>query len=267
MFEKLLAPLPFAAGAGEMADMFRWVNEGQRSSNYTTAETILAAFANPRMLEATSKAQYTPAGLLDGKANTLYLCAPTHEQERLRPLFAAMVSELAALVFESSAQTGKPIDPPLLIVLDEAANIAPLHDLAALASTGAGQGIQLLTVFQDAAQVHTQYGHQAQTILNNHRAKVFCGGIADPKTIRLIDQVVGEGEFRQRSETAGQKGSGSATEASTYRSLAPPISSAARSRAAAAGVWAPSAGPTAPASLVRRQRPDRTRGDGERNVT
>jgi hypothetical protein len=33
--------------------------------------------------------------------------------------------------------------------------------------------------------------------------------------------VTGEGEFRQRSETAGEKGRASATEGSTYRDLAP----------------------------------------------
>src|SRR6185312_3885168 len=100
----------------------------------------------------------------NGKPNTLYLCAPAHEQERLRTLFAAMISELVAEVYERSAKTGKPLDPPLLIVLDEAANIAPLPDLDVLASSGAGQGIQLVTVFQDLAQVQARYGKRT-----NHR--------------------------------------------------------------------------------------------------
>jgi type IV secretion system protein VirD4 len=253
--EKLLAPMLYAAAAsgGQMADVVRWLNqaemaettvserlsatacedaisaweanwnreERQRSSIYTTAETIIAAYADPRVLEASSAAEYTPAELLDGNANTLYLCAPAHEQDRLRTLFAAMVSELVAVVYEASAQTGKPIDPPLLIVLDEAANIAPIPDLDGLASTGAGQGIQLVTVFQDLAQVDARYGKRAQTIVNNHRAKVFASGIGDPDTLRYISQVVGDGEFRQRSETAGEEGKASATESSQYRDLAP----------------------------------------------
>ena len=122
--------------------------ERQRSSIYTTAETIIGAFTDPRVLDASSGADYTPAELLDGRSNTLYLCAPAHEQERLRTVFAAMISELVSVVYEISAQTGKPIDPPLLIVLDEAANTAPTPDLDVIASTGAGQGIQLVTVFQ-----------------------------------------------------------------------------------------------------------------------
>jgi hypothetical protein len=56
---------------------------------------------------------------------------------------------------------------------------------------------------------------------DNHRAKVFASGIGDPSTLDYISQVVGDGEFRQVSETAGEKGRTSSTEGSTYRALAP----------------------------------------------
>ncbi|MFP5388377.1 MAG: type IV secretory system conjugative DNA transfer family protein [Thermoleophilia bacterium] len=255
--EKLLAPLLYAAARDgrQMGDVIRWLNEESaaqeevasilaqapdspaalsawqanwnreertRSSIYTTAETILTAFADPRVLKVSDRAGYKPAALLNGKSNTLYLCAPAHEQKRLRSLFAAMVSELVAAAYERSAKTGKPLDPPLLVLLDEAANTAPIPDLDVLASSGAGQGIQLLSVFQDLAQVRAKYGKHAQTIFNNHRAKVFCPGIADPDTIRFISQVIGDGEFRHSSETAGTKGHTSSTEQSTYRELVPP---------------------------------------------
>jgi type IV secretion system protein VirD4 len=258
--EKLIAPLLYAATMkekGKMADVVRWLNDGseaagevskllddsdaedaeearsawrascnreerQRSSIYTTAETITAAFADPRVLDASTRAEYTPAELLSpGDPKTLFLCAPAHEQERLRTLFAMMISELVAVVYESAAQTGKPIDPPLLIVLDEAAHIAPVPHLDEIAATGGGQGIQLLSVFQDLAQVHARYGKRAQTIVNNHRARVFGAGVGDPETLRYVSQVTGDAEFRQRSETAGEKGRRSATEGSTFRDLAP----------------------------------------------
>ena len=253
--EKLLAPLLFAARSGGlmMADVVRFLDEGpfaeeevsllletagdpaakrawratwnreerQRSSIYTTAETILAAFADPRVVEASTGADYTPARLLDGRSNTLYLCAPAHEQQRLRPLFSMMVRELLAVVYESAAATGKPIEPSLLLVLDEAANIAPIPNLDEVASTGAGQGIQILSVFQDLAQLRSRYGERAQTIVNNHRAKIFGTGMSDPETLSYVTRVVGAGEFQQRSETAGEQGRSSTTEATTYRELTP----------------------------------------------
>src|SRR5665811_1519991 len=124
--------------AARLAWDANWHRESrQRSSIYTTAETITAAFADPRVRASCSASDYTPADLLDGKANTLYLCAPAHEQQRLQPLFSMLVRQLITVVYESSAATGRPIDPPLLLVLDELANIAPIPNLEEVASTGA----------------------------------------------------------------------------------------------------------------------------------
>lgn len=254
--EKLLAPLLFAAASSgrTMESVVRWLDEGpdandahiegllgeagepaakrawqatqnreerQRSSVYTTAEMIVGAFADPRVAEETKGADYSPAALLDGGANTLYLCAPLHEQERLRTIFSMLVQELLAVVYETVAATGKPLDPPLLLLLDECANIAPIPNLAEIASTGAGQGVQLLSVFQDMAQVSSRYGRQASTIVNNHRAKVFGTGISDPDTLSYVSRILGAGEFEQRSRSTGEKGRRSETEGDTYRDLAP----------------------------------------------
>ena len=76
--------------------------------------------------------------------------------ERLRTVFSMLVQELLAVVYETVAATGKPLDPPLLLLLDECANIAPIPNLAEIASTGAGQGVQLLSVFHDMAQVSSR---------------------------------------------------------------------------------------------------------------
>ena len=209
--------------AAELAWAANWNRESrQRSSIYTTAETIVAAFADPRVRAACSSADYTPTALLDGQPNTLYLCAPAHEQQRLRPLFSMIVRELISVVYEFSAATGEPIDPPLLLVLDELANIAPIPNLDEVASTGAGQGIQLLSIFQDMAQIKSRYGESAaQTITNNHRAKLFGTGISDPDTLSYISHVVGTGEFEHRSDTADDKGGAARTQASIYRELTP----------------------------------------------
>jgi type IV secretion system protein VirD4 len=71
--------------------------------------------------------------------------APLHEQDRLQPLFTAPIQHVLVTAYEQSALQGR-LDPPLLLVLNEAANIAPLRDLAQISSTAAGLGIHLVTV-------------------------------------------------------------------------------------------------------------------------
>lgn len=250
---KLLAPVLLAAATtnASMGEVVRWIDtqeqeevkdgllmagveealiaaeatwrrdERQRSSIYTTTETVLQAYADPGVLASAQHPELTPEQLLNGNANTAFLCAPAHEQQRLRPLFATLIQQILASVYERAALTGKPLDPPLLVVLDEAANIAPLRDLDTLASTAAGQGVQLLTVFQDIAQIKERWGERAATILNNHRAKIIGSGIADPATLDYAARVLGDEEIRQTSSTAGQQGHASTTESTTYRTLAP----------------------------------------------
>lgn len=254
---KLLGPLLFAAASSKrtMADVVRWLDEGpelseaevckalkeageetaerawlatqnreekQRSSVYTTAETVVAAFADPRVQRETEAADYTPNHLLNGENNTLYLCSPLQEQERLRAVFSAVVQEFLAHAYEkASADGGHPLVPPALVLLDEAANIAPLSTLDTVASTARDMGIQLVSIFHDMAQVRTVYGDRGPTVVNNHRGKVIGVGVTDLETLSWVTRVTGATEVDQRSRSTGEQGRRSVTEGETYRDLTP----------------------------------------------
>jgi type IV secretion system protein VirD4 len=247
---KLLAPLFFAAAhdGRPMADVVRWIDtqeasevtrileqvgvaaaldaaraswcreERTRSSVYTTAETILAPFADAG---DAAGAAFEPPDLLGGP-HTLYLCAPAHDQRRLRGYFSALTQQVLAHAFAQATRAGKPLDPPLLVVLDEAAHIAPLPELDGLAATCASHGIQLVTVWQDLAQVRARYGARAPTVLNNHRAKVFLPGIADPDTLDYASRLIGDEEITVPSVTRDPAGGRSTTSSRTPRRLLPP---------------------------------------------
>jgi type IV secretion system protein VirD4 len=252
---KMLAPLLFAAAFGQlgMEDVVRWVEtheeseilgllgaagvpeaihaalssfgkeERQRSSIYTTVETILEPFAGAAsgIGPAAGVQTVDPLRLVAG-TNTLYLCAPAHDQRRLTPLFVSVVREVVEHVYDLVARTGRPLDPPLLMVLDEAANIAPLSDLDALASTAAGHGVQLITIWHDLAQVNARYGPRATTVVNNHRAKLVLSGISDPATLDYASHLIGDEEVRLPATTSGGSGGPTTTHSPTVRHLAPP---------------------------------------------
>lgn len=234
----------------EQAARATWQRDDRsRSSVYTTAETVLEPFAEPGRdagpgpfdtpplgTPRTGPADpasgpagpadpasgpVDPAGLLDG-ANTLYLCAPAHDQRRLRGLFTAVVKQVLEAAFERSARLGRPLDPALLVVLDEAANLAPLAELDGLAATCAGHGVQLVTVWQDLSQIFARYGDRAATVVNNHRAKVFLSGTSDPRTLDHASHLVGDEELLVPSVTTDAAGTRSVTTSTVRRRLLPP---------------------------------------------
>src|SRR5204862_6685036 len=151
-----------------------------------------------------------------------YPCPPAHGRRRLKPLSATLAQGFTAHASARPTETGTPPHPPLLLVLDECANIAPLRELTTLASTGAGQGIQLVSIFQDMAQITAVYGRDdAPTIVSNHRAKVILSGIADPRTLDYLAGLLGEEQIQHVASTKGADGRRSTTESVSYRALAP----------------------------------------------
>ncbi|MDA8046433.1 MAG: type IV secretory system conjugative DNA transfer family protein [Actinomycetota bacterium] len=251
---KQLAPLLLAAERGGLAvaDVVRWTDteefdeprcllqlsgedeavmalqacaardERIRSSVTTTLETVLAPFADPLVARATAATDIDLPALLSG-SGTLYLCGPSHEQARVQGLFAALVSTVIATAVSEVGRSGRPLEPPLLVVLDEAANIAPIRDLDTLASTAAGLGIQLVTVCQDLSQLAARYGQErARTIANNHRAKLLLSGVGDLQTLDLVSGLAGEQAVREESTTQDLRTGGRSRSVSTrIRRLAP----------------------------------------------
>ena len=184
-----------------------------------TIATGLDAWQEPAIAAATiGDSQISPQRLLAGP-NTLYLIAPAHDQRRLRGLFTALVADITAAAFDRSAQTGRPINPPLLLALDEAANIAPLPNLDEIASTGPGQGVQLLTILQNISQASDRWGKdRAETIIANHRARLFCSGIGDRATLDYLSHTLGEEEINRIST---HRQSPLATGSRTYQQRVP----------------------------------------------
>lgn len=250
--EKALAPYLFAASYGglDMATVLRWIDtmeerevlnilqttgvpeamtafranmardERTKSSVFTTAETIVNAYNDPLVCESAANPTIFASELLNGKNNTLYICAPSHEQDRLQTIFTAIVTQMKSSAYELAGKQNKIIDPPLLIVIDEAANIAPLDDLDAIASTAAGIGIQLVTIFQDMAQIEARYKERARTVVNNHRAKVVLSGISDAGTLEYVTKLIGEEEIDSTSVSYSAQGERSTTESMQQRTLA-----------------------------------------------
>ncbi|MGA2037250.1 MAG: TraM recognition domain-containing protein [Acidimicrobiales bacterium] len=136
-------------------------------------------------------------------------------------LFATLVTQVIEAAYDRADRQGTALDPRLLVVLDEAANVAPVAELDVLASTAAGHGVQLVTVWQDLGQIGARYGTRAGSVVNNHRAKVFLSGIADPQTLEHASQLIGEAEHASFATTFDGRKTASTTQTSVVQRLLP----------------------------------------------
>jgi type IV secretion system protein VirD4 len=254
--EKALAPMLFAAASAShsMRDLIRWVDlredgieevakllddlGAEPAGNawravmshtdrtldgiYATVENLLKVYADDRVADFTMGHDLDLGRFLSGD-HTLYLYAPPHEQQRLRPLFEVVCAQVVQAAQEQAAtRENGLLDPPLLLALDEAANVAALADLPEVVTTGRGQGIQLLTVWHDWAQLKHRYGERASTVLNGHRAKLFLPGLADAELLKLGADLIGDRAWTETTWARDPDGRRSTSQSTTsYRALMP----------------------------------------------
>jgi type IV secretion system protein VirD4 len=170
-----------------------------RSRVYGQVPRVIDAYTDPTVKEASVGTQFTAERLLDGLANTVYVSLPAHEQRRLGPLTMALVQDVIELAFERSRDRGAPIDPALLVVLDDAASSAPLPQLDLYAANAGGHGVQLVTAFRHLSQMRARYDDRAEAVFANHRAKIILSGVTDAETLTVLSHLLGDETIRQLS--------------------------------------------------------------------
>ena len=191
-------------------------------SAFVTLQVALAAFDDPVVMESTRlEPRYRATWLLEqqqpGKPHpqrTVYVVGNAHEQERLAPLFLGIVRETTRVQITlgqtaiDQDRRGLPdalIHPrdQLYLVLDEAANIAPIPDLHTMASITAGLGIKGLIVFQDLAQARQRLGaEKAKSILANCSTRIMTGSMGDVDTLQYMAALLGEEDHTTTSRTS-----------------------------------------------------------------
>jgi type IV secretion system protein VirD4 len=199
------AQLAGAHAAYDSVRAFEAQAERTRSSIEATAQALLRAYRFARVARSARSCEITPDRLLDG-SHSLYLIGDAKASKLLRPIFLALLSEVVERAYERATLAGGRLQHPLLLCLDEAGNVAPLPNLAEIASTAPSHNIQLVSIFHDLAQARARYGQQAETVVNSHRARMLLPGVADLETLRYFSSLAGEEEVRDLTRTTGSGG-------------------------------------------------------------
>src|SRR6202023_2449639 len=116
------------------------------------------------------------------------------------PLVVGLLTDVRTAAYARSAPSagGTPGAgtrvPPVVLALDEVANIAPIPDLPGMVSEGGGQGLLTLACLQDLSQARTRWGPAADGFLSLFGTTVVLRGIADTTTLRDISALAGDRE-------------------------------------------------------------------------
>lgn len=177
----------------------------EQSGIWSTASGILAAYRTAGALSSTELPPLDLDQFCRGP-NTMYICSPGRRQQQFAPLVVAAIGDIRDATYTS--QRADALHPPMLLALDEVANIAPIPDLPAMVSEGAGQGLLVLACLQDLSQARARWGSQASGFLSLFGTTVVLPGIADTTTLRDLSALAGDHEVTTTSlnRTVGRYG-------------------------------------------------------------
>jgi type IV secretion system protein VirD4 len=190
-----------------------------------TVTRALAWMADPAVEAATSAGPgegFDVADFVSGR-NTLYMIGTGREEAPIAPLFRAFAEYVhAGAAFVGSLQPHSRLDPPLLMGLDEVAQICPVP-LPVWMADSAGKGILVVAVCHGLAQLQARWDKPgAQAIWDTAGIKVILGGVTDADTLEGLSRLCGEVALRTHSRTRFEDGRRGRTVSYRYVRVLPP---------------------------------------------
>jgi len=199
-----------AEGWADALDAAIHTDPRTRDSIWLGVRQALAALADPDVLAAVDPKpgqEFDPVAFLRS-TNTLYLLASAVASGSSAPLVAAFVEDITETARALAARApGARLDPPLLLALDEIANLTPLPSLPSLMAEGGGSGITTLAVLQSLAQARNRWGeHAADAIWDAATVKIVLGGLAKYRDLDDVARLLGEIDELVETRTSGRAG-------------------------------------------------------------
>lgn len=140
-----------------------------------------------------------------------------------QPLVAALADQVLHVGqrLAEATPTGR-LDPPLVAVLDEAANVCKIRDLPKLYSHLGSRNIAAWTILQSYRQGQGVWGELGMdTLWGAATIKVIGSGIDDPKLAEDLSRLVGEHEITTVSRSRGRDSGSTSTSTRRQRIIGP----------------------------------------------
>ncbi|MEH0564407.1 type IV secretory system conjugative DNA transfer family protein [Streptomyces silvae] len=211
-------------GCNEVADDYAspWLrlHEDGIGSIQFTLNVLARVYADEEVRETCAGTDFTVEELLD-RNGTVCLIASEADAERFAPLLTSIIASIIHGAEVRYNSTGKPLDPSLGVMVDEAGNMLRYPRLPNILTTGRGMGIDVLTVWHDLSQLRDQLGMQkANTVLSASGLRMLLPGCGDLETLRYFSGLYGRTEV-MRTSHGRSRGEYSTNTSATETDLAP----------------------------------------------
>lgn len=183
-------------------------DERELSGIWSTASGALTGFRSDAALAATADPNFDPHRFARS-SDTIYIAAPADRQALVAPLVVGLIEDIRRATYASRAtwtdesHRQERWNPPVLLALDEMANIAPLPELPSIISEGGGQGLITLACLQDLTQARNRWPDHAEGFPSLFGTTVVLPGIGDVRTLEALSVLAGEEEIATRTLSAG----------------------------------------------------------------
>ena len=205
--QQILAGGPHQATAlaRNLLDGIVSTDERELSGIWSTASGALGGFRSDQALDTTVDPDFDPAAFVAG-ADTVYIASPAHRQALVAPMVVGLIEDIRQAAYARSAVSAGEdrFRPPVLLALDEVANIAPLPDLPAMISEGGGQGLVTIACLQDLSQARNRWSDRADGFPSLFGTTVVLPGIGDVRTLEALSTLVGDEEIPLRTVSTGR---------------------------------------------------------------
>lgn len=139
--------------------------------------------------------------------DTLVLISDDSSSTNVGPLCTMLFQEVmdAIKALAPLSDHGK-LDPPMRVVGDEIANVAPIDKLPELASEVRKLGVQLVLAFQSEQQLRSRWGDRGNTLLEQMSAELVLPGLKSTASLKRYGDLTGRAEVDQHTVSFGDGG-------------------------------------------------------------
>jgi len=221
------------AGAEETRE---GIYENVRTACACLADDAILAWVTPPPIDPDhpdtdpAVAEFRPAEFVSSR-DTLYLLSQD-DAGAAQPLIAALVDEITRAGTDlANRQPNRRLDPPLLLVLDEAANICKIRRLPQLYSHLGSRSIVPVTILQSYDQAELVWGQRgARALWSAATIKLFGAGLDSPTLTDTLSRLVGDHDVHTTTVNTGNSrgnssfggGGGSRSTSVTREPILPP---------------------------------------------